>query len=67
MFRHIFLAHPGSVDETYFQHLRFALRFSSLLFVAAAAALVHALVPCLFEKTAGKLVGELNRRIVTRH
>ena len=67
MFRQIFLTHPGSVDETYFEHMRFALRFSSLLFMAAAAALVHALVPCLFEKTAGKLVAELNRRIVARH
>ncbi|MFK7870311.1 MAG: DUF6356 family protein [Roseobacter sp.] len=67
MLRHLFLAHPGSVGESYFQHLRFALRFSALLFMASVAALVHALVPCLFEKTAGKLVADLNQRIVTRH
>mgnify|MGYP000745973485 CR=1 FL=1 len=47
MFNRIFLDHPQSVDETFFQHMRFALRFSGALFAAAGAALVHALYPWL--------------------
>jgi len=54
-----FTAHPASVDETYFQHFAFALRFSCLLFAAACAALVHALLPFLFERTAGNLTRRL--------
>lgn len=54
-----FTQHPKSVGETYLGHLRFALWFSGRIGQAAAAALIHALVPCLFEKTAGRLVREL--------
>jgi len=51
-----FRDHPASVDETYFEHMAFAARFSSLLFRAAFAALIHAVFPFLFEKTASTLV-----------
>jgi hypothetical protein len=59
MIAKIFTSHPASVDETYFEHLVFALRFSGTLLVAAGAALVHALVPCLCQKTASRLVASL--------
>jgi hypothetical protein len=62
----IFIDHPASVEETYFEHLRFAGRFSALLFAAAGAALVHAVVPCLFEKTAGKIVKRLAQDLTSR-
>ena len=66
MFQRIFVNHPASVDETYLQHLWFALRFSLLLFGAAGAALIHALVPCLFEKTASRIITELHTRMHNR-
>ena len=66
MFQKIFLDHPASVDESYLQHLAFALRFAVLLFAAAFAALVHAIIPCLFEKTASRLVVDLYARTHTR-
>ncbi len=66
MFARIFLNHPRGVDETYFQHLVFAGRFALLLFGAGLAALVHALVPCLFEKTASRLIEKMHARIVGR-
>lgn len=47
-----FKSHPASVGETYFGHMRFALRFSARLFAIAGAALVHAIVPAWFETTA---------------
>ena len=62
MLSRVFLDHPNSVEETYLEHLAFALRFALRLFAAAGAALVHALVPCCFEKTASRLVAELYRQ-----
>ena len=50
MLQKLFLDHPRSVDATYLQHFAFALLFSIRLFGAAFAALVHALLPCAFEK-----------------
>lgn len=66
MFQRIFLHHPATVDETYFQHMLFALRFAVSLFAAAGAALVHAFVPCMFEKTASRIITRLYERIHTR-
>ncbi len=59
MIAKIFTDHPASVDETYFEHLLFATKFAATLMVAAGAALVHALIPCLCEKTASKAVARL--------
>jgi len=66
MIARVFLDHPAKVDETFFQHLWFALRFSGLLFTAAGAALVHAFVPCLFEKTASGIIAQLYARTHNR-
>ena len=66
MFARIFINHPASVDESYGEHARFAFGFSLKLFGAAFAALVHAAVPCLFEKTASRIVGDLYARTHNR-
>lgn len=63
----IFVDHPKSVDETYFQHMAFAGWFASRLFMAAGAATVHAVIPCLFEKTASRLITEMYQRMHNRH
>ncbi|MEM6409672.1 MAG: DUF6356 family protein [Pseudomonadota bacterium] len=55
-----FHAHPASVGETYFGHMRFALRFSGKLFLAGGAALLHAFIPPLCETTASQAVKELH-------
>lgn len=54
-----FTDHPHSVNETYLEHMRFALRFSGRLFAAGAAALIHAIFPALFEKTASQLIARM--------
>ena len=51
-----FLDHPRSVDETYLEHARFAGTFGVKLFAAGLCAFVHALIPCLFEKTASRMI-----------
>lgn len=62
----LFTDHPASVDESYGEHLLFALRFSLKLFGAGFAALIHALLPFLFEKTASRMVAELYQRTHNR-
>ena len=62
MIARVFLNHPESVDETYGEHARFAAGFSLRLFAAAGAAAVHAVIPCLFEKTASRMVADLYAR-----
>lgn len=62
-----FLAHPASVDETYFQHMRFAIGFAFWLCVAGGAALVHAVVPALCETTASRILRMLMARMDARH
>ena len=59
MISRVFLDHPAKVDERFLEHMAFALKFSGLLFAAAGAALVHALIPCLFEKTASGIIAKL--------
>lgn len=58
----LFTEHPASVDESYFEHMRFAGWFAGTLLLAAGAALVHAVLPFLFEKTASRIVSQLYDR-----
>lgn len=66
MIARLFLDHPATVDETYGEHARFAAGFSLRLFAAAFAALVHAVIPCLFERTASRIVADLYARTHNR-
>ena len=66
MLQKMFLDHPRSVDETYGQHFLFALKFSGILFVAAFAALLHALIPSACEKTASRIVERLYTKAKNR-
>jgi len=60
----LFLRHPRSVGETYWQHLRQALTFSGHLAVAAMACLAHALIPACFQTTASRRITHLHDRMV---
>ncbi|MEO1700448.1 MAG: DUF6356 family protein [Pseudomonadota bacterium] len=62
----LFTSHPSTVDETYLQHLRFAACFSGALALAAVAAIIHAFLPFLFEKTAGNILERLHYRMRNR-
>jgi hypothetical protein len=54
-----FTAHPRSVNESYWQHFGFALRFGIKMTLGGLAALVHAVFPFLFVTTAGRLNDQL--------
>lgn len=62
----IFIDHPQSVDETYFEHMRFAGWFAARLLMAGGAALVHAVIPCLFELTASRMISQMHARLTSR-
>ncbi len=62
----IFIDHPSSVDEGYFEHMAFAGRFAFTLTLAASAAFIHAVIPCLFEKTASNLIKKMHAHIENR-
>lgn len=61
-----FKAHPASVNESYWQHASVALSFSGQLALASGAALIHAVVPCLFEKTGSRIIRDLHERMTNR-
>jgi len=62
-----FRSHPASVGESYFGHMRFALRFAGKLFQAGGAAVLHAVIPPLCETTASRIIGELHDMCQSRH
>ena len=62
----LFMSHPQAVDESYGEHFLVALGFAARLFGAACAALVHAIVPCLFETTASRMIRHMHDRIANR-
>lgn len=66
-FQKLFTQHPAKVDETYFEHMRFAASFAFWLGLAALAALVHAIVPALCESTASRIITRLHNRMTNRH
>ena len=66
MLERVFLDHPRSVDENYAEHARFAFGFAARLFAAAMAAAVHAVIPCLFEKTASRMIADMYARTHNR-
>ncbi len=54
-----FTDHLHDVNETYLQHMGHALSYAGRLAAAAVCALVHALLPFLFVKTASNLIREM--------
>jgi len=65
-FERLFIVHPRSVNEDYLAHAGVALRFALLLLRAGLAALVHALIPALFETSASSTIKKLHREMTER-
>ena len=56
----LFTDHPSKVDETHFEHMKCAFKFFYTLLGLSLAALVHAILPFLFEHTASSGIKNLN-------
>ncbi len=62
-FKKMFIDHPASAGETYFQHAGRAIIMSLRMLGAGLAALVHALIPGLFITKAGDVAIEVAEEI----
>lgn len=62
----LFLAHPRSAGQGYFEHMRFAWSFAATLAVGTVAALLHGLFPFLCQTAAGDRVRMLYARLAGR-
>ena len=59
-----FTQHLEEVNESYFQHMRHAARFSMKLAVGSMACLVHSIFPFLCEKTGSAIIAEMHHDMV---
>ena len=59
--------HLNDVDETYHQHFCHAAWYFVMLLTAAVCALVHAILPFLFETTASRIIYALHAKMEARH
>jgi len=66
VFETLFLSHPRSVNEGYFEHQRAAFGYGAALILAGLACLVHGLVPGLCVTTGSRRVAVLNHRMGER-
>ena len=62
----LFLAHPRSAGQGYFEHMLFAHRFGGRMFLGAVAAFVHGLLPLLHKTTASDTVRALHASLHQR-
>lgn len=61
-----FTEHPASVGETYTEHMAVALGYGARLLGAGCVAIVHALVPALFQTTASDAVRAMHAEMENR-
>ncbi len=64
MWWRLFGSHPASVGETYATHLLHALGFAAAMLLGGLACLVHAVLPCAFQRTGSDVVRQLHDRMV---
>ena len=62
----IFTKHPEEVGETYFEHMYNALRYAVTFLLLFFVALIHAILPFLFTRTASCVIQEMARHIEKR-
>lgn len=61
-----FTAHPASVGETYFGHLRYAVKSGCTMLIAGMAGIIHGFFPFLFTTTASDRLVKLMSKYVER-
>ena len=61
-----FTAHLSNIGESYGQHFLHAIYYCVMLMTAAVCALIHAILPLLFEKTASQIISKLYGKMTER-
>ena len=62
----VFTKHPKEVGETYFQHMWASFRYSLTFLLLVFVAMVHAILPFVFTKTASCIIQEMSAHIKER-
>jgi len=58
--------HLDKLNESYWEHLKIALSYSLVFFVAALTSLIHAFIPWVFCKTPSAIVKRVSEDIERR-
>lgn len=66
MIDRIFLEHPRTVGETYFEHFAVASRFGRAMVAGGTKAIVHAVLPNLFKTAASDTIRRLHDLMVAK-
>jgi hypothetical protein len=66
MFKRLFVDHPDSVGESYFEHLQVAFGFGFQMVAAGLACIVHGLVPGCFKNVGSTAITCLNDRLMAK-
>jgi hypothetical protein len=66
MFKRLFLDHPRSIGETYFEHQRNALGYAVSMLAGGIACLLHGLIPGTFVTTGSRTVRKLYNQMLLR-
>ena len=61
-----FTAHLSNIGESYGQHFLHASYYFVMLLTAAICALIHAILPFLFEKTSSQIILKLYTKMTAR-
>jgi hypothetical protein len=64
MLRRLFLDHPRSLGQSYFEHQRNALTFASWMLLASIVCFLHSVVPGIFRVAGGRIVSMLSDRML---
>jgi hypothetical protein len=62
----MFLAHPRTVGETYWEHFRVAGTFGVTMIAGGCKALVHAVLPNCFETAGSDTIRSLHKTMVEK-
>lgn len=58
--------HLFCVEETYFEHMFFALRYGTKMILGGVGAIVHAFCPAICQTTASRVTAELHEELQGR-
>ena len=61
-----FTEHPHSVGETYFEHMKKALKYSFVLYYAFIVVMIHAFYPFLFTTNGSDTIAKLHKELKGR-
>jgi hypothetical protein len=64
MLKRLFLDHPKTVDESYWQHFLFAGKFGVMMVWGGLGAILHALIPGICTTAGSDMIRALNRIVV---